>query len=496
MHKSFLKSDLFPLLLLAAAKLILHLLTNHNYGFHRDELAMLYDARHLAWGYVAYPPLTPFLGHLELALFGPSLVGFRFFSALAQALVMVIAGLIAKELGGSRRAQILAALGAGMGILTLIQGALFQYVAFDFLWVVLLAYFTLRLLNTDNPRWWIGMGVTIGLGMMTRYTMAVHVVGLILAVLLTPARKYLRSPWLWAGTGVAFVIFLPNLIWQLQHDFIAFAFQSAIRARDIAFGRTSGFLPEQLLLPNPFMLPFWVSGLIFYLRDARYRALGYLSLIPVALFFLLQGRGYYPAPVYVSLIAAGMMQFDRKLTTLPHKSARRALAQNSAFIGLGWIIAGALALPLAPINSAWWEVTTQAHDNFSEEIGWRDLNQQVAAVYQALPSDEQARAAVLAGNYGEAGAFALYGAEYGLPPLISAANSFWFQGPPAEDLDIVIVVGYSQESAKEFFLSCEQAGRVTNADDVQNEEYGGVILLCRGLRHPWGEMWGAMQRFM
>ncbi len=494
MFKTLLKSDLFILLLLATAKLILHLLTNHNYGFHRDELAMLYDARHLAWGYVAYPPLTPFLGHVELALFGPSLVGFRVFSALAQALVMVLAGLMAKELGGGRVAQILAASGAGIGTLTLIQGALFQYVAFDFLWVVFLAYFTLRLLKSDNPRWWIGIGVVIGLGMMTRYTMAVHVIGLILAVLLTPARKFLRSPWLWAGAGIAFVIFLPNLIWQLQNDFISLAFQQTIRARDIAIGRADSFLLDQLLMPNPLTLSYWIGGLFFYFRDARYRALGYLSAIPVVLFFILQGRGYYPAPVYVLLIAAGVTAVERKMAALPAPSARRTLIREGASLGLGLIIAGALSLPLAPINSAWWNLTAEVHDNFTEEIGWRELTEQVAAVVRTLPPD--ARAAVLAGNYGVAGALALYGADYDLPPLISPANSFWLAGPPADDVDTLIVVGYSEESAEAFFLSCELAGRVTNAYEVPNEEFGGEILLCKGLRQPWMEMWETMRRFM
>ena len=146
----FIKSDLFILILLAAIKLTLHLLTNNQYGFHRDELATLHDARNLSWGFIAYPPLTPFLASIELKFFGTSLVGFRFFSALAQSIVMVIAGLMAKELGGARKAQIFAAFGTGIGVFTLIQGALFQYVAFDFLWVVLLAYFTIRLLKSDD----------------------------------------------------------------------------------------------------------------------------------------------------------------------------------------------------------------------------------------------------------------------------------------------------------------------------------------------------------
>ena len=131
---------------------------------------------------------------------------------------MVIAGLMAKELGGTRKAQIFAAFGTGIGVFTLIQGALFQYVAFDFLWVVLLAYFTIRLLKSDDPRWWLAIGIVIGLGMMTRYTMGVHVIGLVLAVLFSQTRKQLKSPWLWAGVTIAIIIFLPNLIWQIRHN--------------------------------------------------------------------------------------------------------------------------------------------------------------------------------------------------------------------------------------------------------------------------------------
>lgn len=487
MNKSFYKSDLFILIFLAATKFILHLLTNHQYGFHRDELATLHDARNLAWGFIAYPPLTPFLASIELKLFGTSLVGFRFFSALAQSVVMVFAGLMAKELGGSRKIQILSALGAGIGILTLIQGALFQYVAFDFLWVVLLAYFTLRLLNTDNPRWWLAIGIVIGLGMMTRYTMGVHVIALIIAVMVTPARKYLRSPWLWLGALAAFLIFLPNLIWQIQNDFISLEFQAAIRARDISIGRADGFLLDQLLMPNPFMLPFWVAGVIFLFRSEKYRALALLSTLPVLIFFLLQGRGYYPAPIYVMLIAAGMT------TSKPASS----LTGTWVTVSLGFLIAGALTLPIAPVNSTLWNISYEVHDNFSEQIGWRELTEQVADVYQSLPEEEQTRAGILAGNYGEAGALELYGSEFNLPQVISPANSFWLQGIPVETIDVLVVVGYSEETAETLFNSCDVAGEVSNSYNVLNEESnGGIILVCKGLQRPWTELWLIMRRFM
>lgn len=494
---SFLRSDLFVLILLAAAKLVLHLLTNHQYGFHRDELATLNDARNLAWGFIAYPPLAPFIGRIELELFGASLVGFRFFSALAQSAVMVVAGLMAKELGGGRRAQVFAALGAGIGALTIIQGALFQYVAFDFLWVVLLAYFALRLLKSDDPRWWLGMGAVIGFGMMTRYTMGAHVVSLGLATLLTPARKYLKSPWLWAGAALSLLIFLPNLIWQIQHDFISLEFQKAIHERDVRIGRADGYLVDQLLMANPFMLPVWISGLLFCFRESKYRMLGWMSVLPVTLFFLMQGRGYYPAPVYVMLIAAGMTTFDNGLTALPLKVAKRKLTLNWAALFLGFVFIAALGLPIAPINSGLWDVVAEVHDDFSEQIGWDEMTAQVADVYHALPADEKFRAGVLAGNYGEAGAINLYRDEYNLPEVISPADSFWLKGSPAENIDVLVVVGYPKEYAEKYFQRCELAGVVTNQYGISNDESElRDILVCRGLRQPWSELWIIMQQFM
>lgn len=493
----FFKSDLFVLILLAIGKLALHLLTNSQYGFHRDELATLHDARNLAWGFVAYPPMTPFLGSIALKLFGPSLVGFRFFSALSQSIVMVIAGLMAKELGGSRKAQLVAALGTGIGILTLIQGALFQYVAFDFMWVVLLAYCTLRLLKADNPRWWLAIGVVIGLGMMTRYTMGIHVIGLVLAVLLTPARKDIQSPWLWAGVALSLLIFLPNLIWQIQHSFISLEFQQAIRERDVNIGRAEGYWADQLLMANPLMVLLWIAGLLFYFREAKYRLLGWMYLIPVTLFFVLQGRGYYSAPVYPMLIAAGAGVFERWVGSLAPKPARRYRVLIGIVILVGFVFGGALTLPVAPVHSVLWNISYEVHDNFSEQLGWRELTQSVAAVYHALPADEKARAGILAGNYGEAGALSFYGDTYQIPEPISPANSFWLQGSPAKQIDIVVVVGYGKETAENYFHSCIKSGEIANWYGVENEESRlRDIFLCRGLRQPWSKLWHVMRRFM
>ena len=166
------RSDLGALILLATACLVLHIATNGRYGFHRDELQTLDDARHLDWGFVAYPPITPLIGRLELILFGASLVGFRVFSAIAVSTVMVLAGLIAKELGGNRRVQLLAAVAAGISPVSLIEGAVFQYVSFDYLWGVTVTYLLIRLLKSEDPRWWVPIGAILSLPLSARWAVS------------------------------------------------------------------------------------------------------------------------------------------------------------------------------------------------------------------------------------------------------------------------------------------------------------------------------------
>ncbi|MFN2138063.1 MAG: glycosyltransferase family 39 protein, partial [Candidatus Promineifilaceae bacterium] len=269
-------SDNMLLLLIAGGIVLFHILTNGQYGFHRDELDILMNARQLDWGYVAYPPITPLLARIELALFGPSLMGMRLLPALAQGMVVILVGLMTRDFGGSRLAQVLAAVAVAISPLALTAGMLIQYLSFDYLWWVLLAFCTVRLLRSENPLWWLGIGTAVGLGMMTKYTIMFFVAGLVVAVLISSMRCYLRSRWLWAGVAAAALIFLPNMLWQIQHDFISLEFLSAIHARDIDWGRTDNFLTDQFLTSiNPFTLPLWLAGFLFFLDRSgkRFRPL-------------------------------------------------------------------------------------------------------------------------------------------------------------------------------------------------------------------------------
>ncbi len=492
--------DTAVLLLLGLALFLLHMFTNHQYGFHQDELVALDNANHLDWGFVEYPPLTPFLARIELGLFGLSLVGARMFPALAQGLVLVLTGLMMRALGGRRVTQIVAALGAAIAPIALIQGSLIQYVTFDFLWSVLIAYLVIRLLKSEDPRWWIPIGAVIGLGMMTKYTMAFFVAGLVGGILLTDARRYLRSPWLWGGVALSLLIFLPNLIWQIQHDFISLEFLSTIHARDVAIGRAEGYIPEQFLFcSNPFMVPFWIAGLLWYFRNEagkRYRMIGWMYVIPFLIYLFTQGRSYYLAPAYPMLIAAGAVIWQGRIDRSPAQTARRVQRVTWSGIVIGAAIAGALALPIAPINSPLWHITSEVHDTFTEQIGWPEMIETVAGIYAELPEEEKAQTGIFTGENDEAAALNLYGPGYGLPTAMSGSDTFWLRGyvnPPPKTL---IVVGYSQGELDSVFERCEVAGTITNSYGVENDLRDPPnIFVCRGLRIPLPELWDRVKRF-
>jgi len=494
------KTDNIILFSMAFAAALIHILFNGQYGFHRDELDFIMNARQLQWGYVSYPPITPLFARIGLELFGESLRGLRVIPAIAQGIVMILAGFMARDMGGKRNAQVLAALTVFIAPMSLFGGTVIMYFAFDYLWWVLVAFFTVRLLATDDARYWLGIGAGIGLGMMTKYTMVFWVAGLVVAVLVTPARKYLRTKWLYLGAALALLIYLPNLIWQIQHDFISLEYLTSIHARDISWGRADDFLLEQLILTtNPLSIFIWPVGLSLCLSGVsmkRFRPLGWMFIVTFVLFLINKGRGYYTGPSYVMLLSAGAVWWTNWLTTRTQTARRAGFGLLWGTQVIGSLIGILLMKPIVPINSPLWEITTGVTDDlFTEMIGWQDLTAQVAEIYQALPESEKPRTVILAGNYGEAGALDLYGDEHGLPPIITGSNSYWYRGYGSFEPETVIVVGFESPYAGQFFNSCKYAGTVKNQYGVKNEEssWHTGLYVCREPRHPWSEMWQDMQ---
>ncbi len=478
------------LVCMALGTVILHAAVGNRYGFHADELATLEDARHLAWGYPAYPPVTPFFGRISLMLFGTSLIGFRLFASLAHALTVVLAGLMARELGGARGAQLLA--GAAALPFCIGGGALMQYVSFDYAAWVLTAYFIVRLLKSGNPRWWAAIGASIGFGLLSKYTVAFFVLAIVAGLLLTDARRYLRNKWLWVGAATAFLLFLPNLLWQVQHGFVSLEFLKYIHARDVHNGKTGGFIPDQL---GHTFIPLVLAGLYFYLfsrEGRRFRMLGWMYVVTFLLFAISKGRSYYMFPAYPMLYAAGAVWCEGWLEAMQRRRRARTIWGIAwAALACGVIAAIAFFLPIAPVNSGWWETACALQETYRGEIGWPELVQEVARIRDSLAPEERAGLGILGTTYGEAGAIDLFGPQYGLPRAISGINSFWQRGYGDPAPRTLIVIGLSRQSAVEHFEACRLAGHIWNSYGVLNEETvrNPEIFVCGPPTQGWPKFW-------
>ena len=492
-------TDTGVLVLSALALVALHTATNGEYGFHRDELATIDDARFLSWGYVAYPPVTPFIARVSLTLFGASMIGLRFFAALAVGIAMVLTGLMAREIGGRRPAQLVAAWAAAIAGPAVSFGYLFQYVSFDFLWWVLVAWVTIRMLKSEDQRWWLALGAVAGLGMMTKYTMAFLLAGIVGGIVLTRPR-WLLHKWMWYGAAVGLLIFLPNLIWEVRHDFITLDFLRFIHARDVRLGRADGFVPAQFwAVTNPVTVPIWIAGFYFLFvkpEGKRFRMIGWMYLIPLVILLIARGRPYYLAPAYPMLLAAGAVWGERWLETLSLATAGaiRRVARRSMVVS--GIATSVLVLPLAPPGSRWWKIADATNQNLNEEFGWREMTDAVIRARDSLLADD-APVGVLAGDAGEAAAINLYGRGHGLPEVISGSNSHWLRGYGNPQPETVVAAGFLRADLETVFSSCELAGHFTIPYGIENNAIGDHtdIFVCRRPREPWDVFWRRFHSF-
>jgi hypothetical protein len=484
------------------AFMAIHIVFSGRYGFHRDELLSYSNAMHLDWCYVVYAPLTAWLARVELVVFGTSLMGYRFLPAVSVGMVSVLAGLTARAMSGGRRAMLVTAVAAGIAGPICFAGSFLSYMSFDVLWWVLVAWATARLLQTENPRWWIVIGAGIGLGLLTKYTILFFVAGLLVGLLLTPNRRYFRSGWFWCGVGVALVMALPVIVWQFQHHFVALAWMKSIHARDVSWGRTDYFIPNQFWnTTSPVTVPIWCAGLwfLFATRVGKpFRMLGWMYVITLILFVIARGRDYYLAPAYPMLMAAGAVWGESWVDAKSPNAQKRIARSLWISLTVAALAVFAITLPIAPLQSTWWRVADATDGGcFNMQIGWPELAATVAHVRDSLPAEERSRIGVLAGDEGEAGAVNLYGRAYGLPEAISGMNSNWLRGYGNPPPQTVIAVGFKREEVDKIFASCEVAAQLSNPYGVVNFSLGNreEVYVCRNIREPWPEFWKGFQYY-
>lgn len=487
----------FAVILAAAVKLIVHLVLAAPYGYFRDELYYLAAARHLDFGYVDFPPFIAGVVALTRATLGESLLALHVFPALAGAALVVLAGLMARELGGGPFAQGLATLAALAATVYLGIDSMLTMDAFDELWWALAAYLLIVILARGPSRQrWLAFGVVVGLGMMTKVTVAYLIAALGVGLLATAHRRLLLSRWPWIAGLVAAILFLPYVLWQVRTGWPTLEFW-----RYYATGKTYPvtpleFLGQQITVMNPLTLPLWLAGLYFFLfssRGRRWRPLGVAYVVLYAVLTLQQAKFYFLSPAYTWLFAGGGVLFERWLRG--HMAWLR-VAYPALLAAVGLLLAP-LAMPLLPVETFiryagalhFEEVrqerlqTAELPQAFADRLGWPEMVQAIAKVYGSLPPEERARACIYTENYGEAGAIDFFGPALGLPNALSGHNSYAIWGYGDCAADPLITVGVPREALADTWASVEQAATVECGRCMPYENHA-PIFVARGIRQP------------
>ena len=494
------------LLTFSAVTLLIHLLTNSRYGYFRDELYFIACSRHLAFGYVDMSPLCAWVLRLQMLLFGDSLFALRLFPAIAHALIVALSGLIARELGGRAWAVALACTASLSSVVYLAVGNFYSMNVFEPLFWMGCAYLLIRILNGGSPRLWLWFGVIASFGFLNKHSIVFFGISVVVALLLTSERGQLARRWIWLGGLIAAAIALPNIVWQVQHDWPTLELLRNVEqsGKNVVLGPVQ-FIAQQILIMNPATLPLWLGGLV-WLLFGRYRVLGVAYLVSLAVFILMHGKHYYLAPVYPMLFAAGAVAAER-LFAVRFRWVKPALA--TAIIGLAALLAPTI-LPILPpqkllayMRAIRFEPprTETAHTAalpqlFADQFGWEETVGSVARAYATLSPEDQKRVGIFCQNYGQAGAIDFFGPGHGLPGALSGHQNYYLWGPGDYTGELLLVIDWPGGDEPEQFRSVEDLGPVDSSPWAMPFEQRAHIYLCRDLKVPLREAWPGVKKWL
>jgi hypothetical protein len=493
---------------LAAIAVLLHGAVNWRgpYQLHRDELLYLAMGNHLRLWQMDFPPGIALLGRAVTAL-GDSPLVVRLPAALGHGLLIILSAVAAREFGGTAAAQRLAAMAVALGTVFLRPGNLFQPVVLDQLSWTLGLICLARLVTTGSGRWWLGVGLALGAGLLTKFSIGFIAAAIAAAVLLTPERRWFTTRWPWLAVAIALLVGAPAIAGQINLDWPVRSQLAELEAVQLIRVSTSTFLGDQPLLVGPAVL-LAVAGAWALLagRMKPYRVVALSCLGAFLLLLVLRGKSYYVAPIYPVLFGAGAVQLDQSLAG---RARRVGLGLAGAVILAFGLIAAPLGLPfLQPATmaryAAWLGLARATETNRGEQLplpqdyadmlGWREMADAAVAVYRLLPEEDRARAVLIGENYGEAGALEWYGRQLGLPPglVVSAAGSFWFFGPGERSGEVAVTVGVPAKELARFYGEVRSAG-VFDHHWMVSEERRTPLLVARKPHQSLQSVWPSLR---
>ena len=505
---SFFTGGMLIVVGIALAKLVLHCVFNNRYGYFRDEFDYLACGDHLAWGYVDQPPLLPFLVRVSRVVLGDSLRSIRFLPALATSAVVVLTALIARELGGRRFALVLSAVAVLIAPVYLSGGSLLTTNCLEPLLWMACVYFAILATKRD-ARYWVCFGVVAGLGLQEKYSIAIFGLGLVVGLLISKQRRALLSKWFWIGGLAAFVIFLPNLIWNVQHHwpFLELMHNIKTTGKDVQLSPLEYFA-QQILLLHPLTAPIWIAGLFALLLSPRlknYRFLGWCYLISFTAFVVLKGKNYYLAPIYPMLFAAGAITLENGIERIRQGWLKPAILVV-LLTGGAWF--APIVVPVLPIDRfiAYMETlpfkvprTEHSHmsaalpQHYADQFGWEEMTAMTAQAWSRIKPEERPDCGIFAQDYGQAGAIDFFGRRYGLPPALSGHQTYFLWGPRGYSGNCLIVLDDRKEVLEEKFEHVEYVG---SSDSPYALERNIPVFICKGAKFgSLAQIWPQLKKW-
>ena len=497
-------------LFLALANFLFHCYFNNRYGYFRDEFNYMACGDHLAWGYVDQPPLIPFLIKLCRMVLGDSLRSIRLIPAFATSAAVIVTAMIARELGGRRFALVLSALAFIVVPVYLSDGSLLTTNCLEPLLWTGCAYFVVLAIKRNDPRYWLWFGVVAGLGLEEKYSIAVLGFGIVIGLLMTEQRRIFAGKWIWLGGAIAFLVFLPNILWNVQHQWPFAELMRNIKAdgRDVVLSPLAYFA-QQVLIIHPFLAPIWITGVLAFLFSARlkpYRFLGWTYLVAFTVFVVLRGKNYYLAPIYPVFLAAGAVVVENLLARSRQVWLKPIIA-TLLVAGGAWF--APVVVPVLPVDQFIsymhklpFPVPRSEHSHmravlpqhFADQFGWEEMVATVNQAYARLSPEERPACGIFAQDYGQAGAIDFLGRRYGLPPALSGHQTYFLWGPRGYSGNCLIVLDDSRENLERLFEQVELVG--TSEDNPYALEREIPVFICRGAKFgTLADIWPRLKKW-
>jgi 4-amino-4-deoxy-L-arabinose transferase-like glycosyltransferase len=455
-----------------------------GYGYHRDELYFLEAGRHLDWAYADQGPVTPLIARAMSEINADSLTILRVPSAIAAGVIIALTGLLARELGGRGRAELIAAACAAVGSVILFTGHLLSTSTFDLLVWTAVSWLVVRAIRTADDRLWLVAGLVLGVGLLNKPLPAFLGAGLLAGVMIAGPRRLLRNPYVWGGAAIALILWSPWIVWQADNGWPQIDVSKSIAEGNSASSEPWwAVVPFQFLLISPVLAPVWIAGLVRFFRDPAVRDFRFFAwawVVLAVVFMATGGKPYYLAGLLPVLLAAGAPAVDE---WLDRGRASLRMASLIGAVALSAAVSLVISLPILPADDA--GPVIDLNDDVGETIGWPELARTVADVYGELPE----AAVILTGDYGEAGAIDRYGPALGLPGAYSGHNAFWDWGPPPDDAAPVIAIGLPVHDRTANLRGCEIRARIDNDAGVDNDEDGTPVYVCDRPTRPWAQEW-------